>query len=104
MAGVAGVQLGRRGGGGNGGAVGDDGDLVHDDGGAGLVVGVAVDAGDGGDEKDGVCGSHWPKMVCLPLSWGYGDLGDEELAAVGACAGGAGAGVGHGEAAGDGRR
>ena len=42
-----------------------------------------------------VWASHWPKMVCLPLSCGNGGFGDEELRAVGA-----GTGVGHGEAAG----
>ena len=46
------------------------------------------------------CASHWPKMVCLPLSVGNGLFGDEELAAVGAAAGGARTGVGHGKEAG----
>ena len=35
-------------------AVAHDGDVVDDDGSEGLVVAVALDTGDGGDEQDGV--------------------------------------------------
>src|SRR5258708_11953030 len=65
----------------------------------GLVVGVAVDVRDGGYEKDAV-GVALAEDGVLAVEMGHGVLGDEELRAIGAAAGGAGAGVGHGEAAG----
>ncbi len=77
-------------------AVADDGDVVDDDGGEGFVAGVAFDAGDGGDESDGV-GVALAEDGVVAVELGDGVLGDEELGAVGV-----GAGVGHGEAAGDG--
>ncbi len=75
-------------------AFANDGDLVDDDRGDGLVVGVALDAGDGGDEQDGV-GVALAEDGVLAVELGDGRFGDEELGAVGV-----GAGVGHGEAAG----
>ena len=56
---------------------------------------LSRDACDGLDDQHAGVASHWPKMVWLPLRCGVGDLGDEELGAVGV-----GAGVGHGQAAG----
>ena len=63
-----------------------------------FVVGVAFDARDGGDEQDGVrVADSEDGVLAVELRDGF--FGDEELAAIGAAAGGTGAGVGHGEEA-----
>ena len=66
----------------------------------GLSFGVAFDACDGGYEQRGVLRRRLAEDGVLAVELGDGLFGDEELAAVGAAAGGAGAGVGHGEEAG----
>ncbi len=73
----------------------DDGDLVEVDGREGLVVGIALDAGDGHDNKD----AGWVALTkdgVVLVKRGGRLFGDEELTTVGV-----GAGVGHGEAARD---
>ena len=73
-----------------------DGDAVDDDGGEGLVVRVAFNASDGGYDEGSVRIAEAEDGV-FAIELRDGGVGDEELAAVGACPGGARAGVGHGE-------
>src|ERR1700735_2393471 len=72
-----------------------DGDAVDDDGSEGLVVRVAFNAGDGGYDEGSVRIAEAEDGV-FAIELRDGGVGDEELAAVGACPGGARAGVGHG--------
>src|SRR5271168_4372599 len=80
---------GRNGKWGHGLAFAHDGDAVDDDGGDGLVVGVAFDTGDGGYEQGGVFIAEAEDGV-LAIEVGDGLFRDEELAAIGAAAGWAG--------------
>ena len=66
---VAGAAAGVAGGGWHGLAFADDGDVVDDDRGERLVVGVASTRAMEATSRT-VWASHWPKMVCLPLSCG----------------------------------
>ena len=66
-----------------------DGDAVDDDGGEGFVVGVALDAGDGGDEQDGV-GVALAEDGVLAVELGDGSSVMKNWLAVGAAAGGPG--------------
>src|SRR5580692_5431163 len=75
-----------------------DGDASDDDRGDWLVVGVAFDAGDGGDEKGGMCVALAEDGVLAVELRNLG-LSDEELRAVGSTARWTRAGVGHGEEA-----
>jgi hypothetical protein len=76
-----------------------NGDAIDDNGGKGFVARVAFDACDGGYEKDGVRVTE-AKDGVLSVELGDGLFGDEELAAVGAAAGGTRTGVGHGKESG----
>ena len=71
-----------------------EGDLGHDDGADGFVVTALGEAGDFADEV--LTLDHLAEDGVLAVEVGRGDLSDEELRGTGA-----GAGVGHGEAAGD---
>jgi hypothetical protein len=80
-------------------AITDDRDAIDDDGGSGFIAGVAFDARDGGYEQRRVRVAETEDGV-FAVELGDGLFCDEELAAVGAAAGGTGAGVRHGEEAG----
>src|ERR1700679_1671547 len=75
-------------------AVAHDGDAIDDDGREWLVPLVALHARDGGDEEGGVGVALAEDSVFAIELRDFG-FSDEELGAVGAAAGWAGAGVGH---------